>query len=211
MPAHNKAKEVGLFEALREAKKEFAKPSSSGKVSISTRQQWKYNTTEDMLAAVEPALDKYDLLLYHSKRYLPEVDTTLLVTGICHTPTNKMLEDETVIHYDPKDPKSLGSWITYARRYAIMGLLGLLPRDDEDNDGALYEYVQRRTPSQASNFSEKINAQQIEELRAAFKSKGDKAKKLADDIIGFNKVGSLSELTVLQFKNALRYISQNNS
>ena len=57
-----------------------------------------------------------------------------LRTRILHAKTGTEIEDTMLLVLDRDNPQGQGSAITYARRYALMSILGLVA--DEDDDGA---------------------------------------------------------------------------
>lgn len=54
----------------------------------------------------------------------------LLITTLMHT-SGQWIAGELPIGADWKNPQSVGSWITYARRYALAALVGVCPEDDD--------------------------------------------------------------------------------
>lgn len=62
-------------------------------------------------------------------------DTTLLVTTLVHS-SGQYIQGRYPIHPVKNDPQSLGSAITYARRYALQAIVGIAP-DDDDGEAAM--------------------------------------------------------------------------
>jgi hypothetical protein len=59
----------------------------------------------------------------------------VLLTVLVHAETGERIESRYPVRCkDPQDPQKVGGAVTYARRYALLALLGLAPEDD---DGAL--------------------------------------------------------------------------
>lgn len=54
----------------------------------------------------------------------------VLVTRLCHT-SGQWIEGEYPVRPARDDPQGMGGAITYARRYALMALVGLAPEDDD--------------------------------------------------------------------------------
>ena len=197
-----------IYEAILDAKSDFTPVNTTGHVRITDRKQWKYNTLDDLLEAVEPALQKRGMLLFHEKKVFPQERIVILITKIMHVKSKENVSDETLLEYNELDIKSLGSAITYARRYAIMGLLGLLPRDDEDTDGVAVEYVSRtKSLAKPQATGNKINAQLLPNIKELLSMCGEKEEMVTSNILKFNKVKRLEDLSQQQATRVLEYIS----
>ena len=97
----------------------------------------KYATLGSVLDAInKPLLDAGVVLLQpavdlgerdeHGKIAIATVRTLLV-----HAESGESFETTTSIPLVKADPQGYGSALTYARRYAILGLLGLAPEDDD--------------------------------------------------------------------------------
>ncbi len=95
-----------------------------------------YAKLEDIIRIVTPTLNKNGLVLIQSidtdeHSRLPSVKTTL-----AHMDTGESIESNTPISEvklgSMNSYQSLGSGITYMRRYSIAGILGIAPDDDID-------------------------------------------------------------------------------
>jgi hypothetical protein len=95
-----------------------------------------YAKLEDIIRIVTPTLNKNGLVLIQSidtdeHSRLPSVKTTL-----AHMDTGESIESNTPISEvklgSMNTYQSLGSGITYMRRYSIAGILGIAPDDDID-------------------------------------------------------------------------------
>jgi hypothetical protein len=85
----------------------------------------KYSTLDAVLGAVEPALAKHGLVLTH------QADGEKFVTTLYHESGQSLSTSLPLPSF--ADPQKMGSWISYARRYSITGLLSVC--SDEDDDG----------------------------------------------------------------------------
>ena len=65
----------------------------------------------------------------------------VLITTLMHT-SGEWMRGELLVRPTKADPQSLGSAITYGRRYALMGIVGVAPEDD---DGAAASGAQDNT------------------------------------------------------------------
>jgi hypothetical protein len=58
----------------------------------------------------------------------------VLLTVLVHAETGERIESRYPVRCkDPQDPQKVGGAVTYARRYALLALLGLAPEDDDGN------------------------------------------------------------------------------
>jgi len=113
----------------------------------------KYITLDQIMAKIRPVLKEKGLLIYHSQN----IDG--LRTAIVDTETS-----EEISTFYPVPPslsgQKLGSELTYARRYSICLLLGIVA--DEDDDGNL---ASKPEPAQAKtkpDMSALLNAAKIQ-------------------------------------------------
>ncbi|MBE7562693.1 ERF family protein [Acidithiobacillus sp. HP-6] len=122
-----------LFGALLQAQKAFSAVRKDGKNPMYKSQ---YATLDSVLDAVrQPLLDAGILLMQ------PPVDTgerlekpcATVRTTLIHAESGESLEVVTSIPLAKNDAQGYGSAVTYARRYALMGLLGIAPEDDDGN------------------------------------------------------------------------------
>jgi len=93
----------------------------------------KYVSLDALMSAVRPLLNKHGLVLVQAPSHLPD-GSPALRTIISHPATDDGLDVSLMpLVLDKPTPQAQGSAITYARRYSIMALLGLV--GDEDDDG----------------------------------------------------------------------------
>lgn len=121
-------KTITLHQALAKAQSEMplVKKTESNPFFKS-----KYAGLPSVLEVILPILHKNDL--YMSQSPINEGDKVGVRTRIVHAPTGEMLEDSFTMTLSKNDPQGAGSAITYARRYALVSMLGL--NVDEDDDG----------------------------------------------------------------------------
>jgi hypothetical protein len=101
-----------------------------GKVSKSANNPFfksKYAPLPDILAAISDPLDESGLTFSQ----FPDGDS--LTTILMHPESGEWMEASYSMHPVKSDPQSVGSAITYARRYALGAILAL--NIDEDDDG----------------------------------------------------------------------------
>lgn len=93
-----------------------------------------YSTLTDMLAACEAALAANQLNVTQTVEVVD--GQPRLVTYLYHT-NGACLRSDIPISSKAGDPQSMGSWLTYMRRYGLAAMLGLESEmDDDGNAGA---------------------------------------------------------------------------
>jgi len=123
-------KQETLHQALAKAQSEFP---SIKKTENNPYFKSKYASLSNVLEAVTSILHKNGL--YFSQSPTSEGDRVGVKTRIIHADSGEMLEESFVLPLAKADPQGAGSAITYARRYALVSMLGL--NMDEDDDGNL--------------------------------------------------------------------------
>ena len=119
-----------FWEAFRAAQKDFTPLKRSGKNEYF---HTNYSTLNDVMESVLPALDKHGFVLFQSVEVSAATGNPLLKTVLRHTPSGTEEDSTYPLYMKETTPQGLGGSITYAKRYAITTLLGLLA--DEDDDG----------------------------------------------------------------------------
>ena len=96
----------------------------------------KYATLEDSLKISTNVLKKYNMAIIQRNKTTPEGQASL-ITRILHK-NGEFVEDEGVPirSKDPNDPQKIGSAITYARRYGLQSILGMVGVEDDDANAA---------------------------------------------------------------------------
>jgi len=88
---------------------------------------------DDILTAVRP------VLLLHHLAVMQDVETrergVSVVTRIVHA-SGRVFESSALVLACAQDPQSVGSAITYAKRYSLSGFLGIAADDDDDGQAA---------------------------------------------------------------------------
>jgi len=96
----------------------------------------KYATLEDSLKISTNVLKKYNMAVLQLNKTTSEGQASLL-TRIQHK-NGEFIQDEGVPirSKDPNDPQKIGSAITYARRYGLQSILGMVGVEDDDANAA---------------------------------------------------------------------------
>ena len=97
----------------------------------------KFASLENVMETVRPLLNANGLVLMQFPTVMESGDGATqqgaLRTTIVHAESGEAVEDIMLLHAPKDDPQGQGSALTYARRYAILSILGLVA--DEDDDG----------------------------------------------------------------------------
>lgn len=117
-----------LFTALAKAQAEL-KPVFRNKTVNLGKFTYAYADLDGVLGACRSALNSHGLTVIQS----PEVEGSkvTLATLIGHT-SGQWVRGEISLVAKGSDPQSIGSAITYARRYSLSAFVGLAPDDDDD-------------------------------------------------------------------------------
>jgi len=134
MPNQSKPKgPETLADALAEFQKQVKTANREGTAKDRGNRERKYSTLEDLLKALEPALE---LGLSHSQTFdflpLENEVLTILVTTLFFK--DEKIESKLPLR-DPKNPNvmhALGTSITYSRRYALGAIYGIGSEEDDD-------------------------------------------------------------------------------
>lgn len=104
------------------------------KDSVNPHYKNTYVSLEKLMEVVLPALNENNLVLLQ----LPtNVDgKPALRTQLLYEPTGESIEDTMLLILDRDNPQGQGSAITYARRYSLMSILGLVADEDDDGESA---------------------------------------------------------------------------
>lgn len=117
-----------IYQKLLEAQKEFpvVKKGDSNPFFKS-----KYAGLPSVLEVVLPILHKHGIIL--SQPPQSSVEGRIGVeTNLIHAESGEVLTSSFTMTLAKNDPQGAGSAITYARRYAIVSILGLNVDDDDD-------------------------------------------------------------------------------
>lgn len=85
-----------------------------------------------------PILSKNGIVLTQSPSFT-QIENTLvptLVTTIIHADSGETTATEMLLMHAKDDPQGQGSAITYARRYSLLSILGLVADEDDDGNSA---------------------------------------------------------------------------
>lgn len=101
----------------------------------------------NVVANVGPILNKHGIVFLQFPTTLPDGSPGLR-TRLEHAETSEYVEDTMPLMLAKDDPQAQGSALTYARRYSLMAILGLVADEDDDGNGASRPQQQFRAPAQ---------------------------------------------------------------
>lgn len=121
-----------LFQALIKAQSEMRTATKDAKNLHFRSNYADFNSVSE---ACRDALHRNGLTFVQPTR-IHESGVTVVVTRILHT-SGQMIEGEyPVLAKDMTDPQKHGAGLTYARRYALASMLGIVQDDDDGNAAA---------------------------------------------------------------------------
>lgn len=145
---------------LRKAMCDMANPTKDSTAHVPTKSgkeySYKYETLDQVLAIVKPALMKHGLALTQRETFRPETESYVLQTVVFDVKEERIL-DERPLPYGT-DAQVLGSFETYMRRYALRTAFGLT---GEDDDGAATRSLQTTPNYSKQSKPTKPTAEQI--------------------------------------------------
>jgi hypothetical protein len=170
------------------------------KDSVNPHYRSRYVSLHALLEAVLPALNRHGLVL------VQPISSLGVETRIVHAESGMEVSAITPLALNGQDtPQAQGSAITYARRYGIMSMLGLVA--DEDDDGNAASTTQRQQTPAPEPYPAKVTTGQLTALHAAVgqlvKDHGYNQKFLRDGILETYGVTSTKELTRAQASEAI--------
>ena len=127
-----------LAKALLAFQREAPELHKTAEGQVGTR-RYKYLGLDEAMQAIRPVLNKHGVIVMQELG--EKAGHRWLSTRLEHAETAEFRLSEVPLP-DTDDMRALGSAITYARRYSLISMLGLVA--DEDDDGAK---AQRKTPA----------------------------------------------------------------
>lgn len=182
--------------AFLEAKKEFRATGLSGSNS---HQKYNYAKIGDIYNAVEDALHKNNIIIWHFAR--PQ-DTGIeyLYTRLIHTLSGQFIEDCRIVESEKPGNQAKGAANTYMKKYALLSLCAIATEDDDGEEEERYMVKKNHEPS--------ISEEQLLYLQGEIKSAAN-AKTLYNNILKFNKIQYVSDLKASSFESVKSYIANN--
>lgn len=144
---------------------------------------YNYADLKVIIDVISPILDKHKLWYSHDLRSEPQTKEQVVLTKIyCTDAEHQFKIAETVLSKDAVLPKqntfmTIGSGITYFRRYHVVALLGLLTEEDTDAGGKREKpQVQKSNQQKSSQPVKSDGSKLVEQFEKMIKSGRPKDK-----------------------------------
>jgi hypothetical protein len=150
-----------IMECFKELFTALAKAQAEIEVAELSREnpffKSRYAGFTEIVKASRPHLTKYGLSVIQP--IVTVGDQILLRTMLCHS-SGEYIVSEMPINPPKTDVQSLGSYITYVRRYSYISLVGVCTGEDDDGEKAVAQsrptyqstYVKNVAPRQNQDF-----------------------------------------------------------
>lgn len=209
-PRHKSYETKDLYAALAKAQAEMPMASlNAANPYFKTR----YTDLAEIVRSSRPSLTKYGLSV--TQQLITNDDgSNVLVTTLAHS-TGQYVESCLRILPPKSDIQSLGSYISYLRRYSLASLI-CLASSDEDDDGEEVMADQRQLISKGparnapvaqqnkNQAYEPITKEQLEQLEDELTDCPD----LAEEVLEKMQLQSLADMRKSHFKGAIDRIRQ---
>jgi len=134
-----KSETIGeLSTALGKAESEFPQIKRSQKVNFATaggtRIKYSYAPLSEIFDAIRKPLAENGLAI---SQPMTIIDGKLIVETVLSHSSGEWISGQILIESQKLDPQSIGSALTYARRYSLSALLGIASEEDDDAEGAM--------------------------------------------------------------------------
>jgi len=182
-----------VSQAFLLAKREFV---ATGRSARNDHQKYSYAKIGDIYNAVEEALMKNNIIIWHFSTIQPD-SQEILVTRLIHTLSGQFVEDARLLVSEKPGNQAKGAANTYMKKYALLSLCAISTEDDDAQEEERYIAKKAAEPS--------INAEQLKELQEEIKVAPNKVV-IYNNILKFNKLRDLSELKASSFDYVKTYI-----
>ena len=171
-----------LAKALVSAQSEFG---AVPKGSVNPFFKSKYAGLPEVMSHVSPVLSKHKLAISQFITYADDGGDTLL-TYLLHE-SGQYMAYSMKLHLPKQDAQGQGSAVTYARRYSVLAVLGVVADEDDDGNKA------SATPKAAPKSKEPTPLDNMRELLAKKFDDPSDRKKFCEDKVG-RPLKSLNDL-----------------
>ena len=171
-----------LAKSLVGAQAEFG---SVPKGSVNPFFKSKYAGLPEVMGHVSPVLSKHSLAISQFITYAEDGTDTLL-TYLLHE-SGQYMAYSMKLHLPKQDAQGQGSAVTYARRYSVLAVLGVVADEDDDGNKA------SATPKAAPKSKEPTPLDNMRELLAKKFDDPSDRKKFCEDKVG-RPLKSLNDL-----------------
>lgn len=149
----NKSEDIKeLASALSKFQAEVKNPQNSETVKVDTSKgsyKYKYAPLDEILSLVRPLLGKNGLSVVQPAS--SDGAEVTVVTLLLHSSGQWMEFEPLKLKADRNTAQGIGSAITYGRRYALSGILGISSEDDDDGQAAVGKSNEYKSQSKNQN------------------------------------------------------------
>lgn len=182
-----------LAEAMAKVQGEIDDPTKNKKAEAGTRGSYRYADLPTVLEAVRPVLARNGLAVMQFPCELD--DAPAVLTLLTHT-SGEWVETVAKLRPVKFDPQSVGSALTYSRRYALLALCGVAADDDDDaaaasRPAARHPAPPPQPPAGRQDDNHALRAK-IAQMCAQAKTHAE-AKGVCDRIVDDSRAGLLSD------------------
>lgn len=124
-----------------------------------------------------------------------------LKTRIGHS-SGQWMESSVYINPEKKDIQSLGSYITYLRRYSYAAMVGVITSDDDDGESSMQRNGNQKSKEEKRCFT----PEELNELVELSQKNQAQAEKILSHfgVDMFEEIGMQTEETIQRIKKSLR-------
>ncbi|HEY5267750.1 MAG TPA: ERF family protein [Candidatus Saccharimonadales bacterium] len=186
-----------IAQAFLLAKNEFR---ATGLAGTNAHQKYNYAKIGDIYHAVEGALSKNNIIIWHFARPT-DGGIEYLYTRLIHTLTGQFIEDCRILESEKAGNQAKGAANTYMKKYALLSLCAIATEDDDGEDEQ--KHIDKK-PKQ----SELLVKDEIEYLHAQLKACAN-GKLLYATILKDNDIRSFTDLPFACYETVKSYIAKN--
>lgn len=197
-----------LFASLAKAQSEMR---VAGMSSENPYFKSRYADLSELVRASRPALTKYGLSVIH--QILPNDDGQMILHCILAHASGQYISTRMRILPGKNDIQSLGSYISYLKRYSYAAITGVIT-SDEDDDGERAMVDSRETATKATAINTKYNPRessretiskdQLDELEYELAQYSDIAEMVLDGL----KIQALADMPKSKFLVSINRIRE---
>lgn len=182
-----------LAQAFLLAKKEFV---VTGKSAKNNNQNYKYAKIEDIYSAVESALLKNNIIIWHFVTTHIETNIEILNTRLVHTLSGQYIQDNRLLISEKPGNQAKGAANTYMKKYAVLSLCAIGTEDDDGEEEEKYITKKENIPQPPkSNSYDKVTKDQLDIINKQLKDHVN----IAERLLRAYKIEKLADLPATKF------------